>query len=323
MADLRTDERTRLHNLEVNEVSLVPRAANQKKFLLFKSREGKTMDEAIETILQTAIEKEDVLGEWIEKQKLSDKAQNALRGASRLMSAFRDELPDDAMQKIAEMTGYDASVQKTKHDPEEDERKRREEEEKKKRSQKTLHRDNEGEDGKMKNKTLSKEDISAMPEEVRKAVETLQGQSENLQKAHDAAVQKSEEFASALKIERNARLLKEHVERAETDYADLPSMSAADLGALMKNLAEKAPDEAAKIAELLKSTSEVVAKSAMFDELGRNIAKTGANDAWTAIQAKANEYMAKGDFKSEAQAIDKVLKLHPDMYQRYLNDSTN
>jgi hypothetical protein len=96
-----------LHDLKVEEVSLVPKGANRKRFLILKALGGDAMsDDMLSRILDTHVENEWHIDEVLKAQGLSEKATNAVKGALRLLNAFRDELPNDILNTLASLAGY-------------------------------------------------------------------------------------------------------------------------------------------------------------------------------------------------------------------------
>lgn len=106
----------RLTDIEVEEVSLVRRAANRRKFLLLKEDD---VDELVE-LLKLALENEDDVDEALGKAKLSDKAAKAVKGALKLLNAYKDELPDDILKTLADLGGYGYAEPEKKGDDEDD-----------------------------------------------------------------------------------------------------------------------------------------------------------------------------------------------------------
>lgn len=92
----------KLRHIRVEEVSLVRRAANRRKFLLLKED---TVEELI-ALLKLALENEDQIDQELAKAKLSAKAINAVKGALRLLSAYKDELPTNILNTLAKLGGY-------------------------------------------------------------------------------------------------------------------------------------------------------------------------------------------------------------------------
>lgn len=108
-----------LSDLDAGEVSLVPKAANKRKFLLMKMDEDPVMDEEMVTefdeeimkaelveALATPLEDEDVImKELLEKGTLSPQALQAVRGMVRLSRGLEGELPGNFMDMLRGMMG--------------------------------------------------------------------------------------------------------------------------------------------------------------------------------------------------------------------------
>lgn len=92
----------KLRHIRVEEVSLVRQAANRRKFLLLKED---TVEELI-ALLKLALENEDQIDQELAKADLSAKATTAAKGALRLLSAYKDELPATIMVTLAKLGGY-------------------------------------------------------------------------------------------------------------------------------------------------------------------------------------------------------------------------
>jgi len=63
------------------------------------------VDELLE-LLKLDLENEDQVDETLQKAKLSDKALKAVKGALRLLNAYKDELPKDILNTLARLGGY-------------------------------------------------------------------------------------------------------------------------------------------------------------------------------------------------------------------------
>ena len=109
-----------LSDLDAGEVSLVPKAANKRKFSLLKMEDPSTMDEEmsaqfneeimkaeLDEVLATPLEDEEaVMKELIEKVgALSPRALQAVRGMLRLSRGLEGELPGSFMDMLRGMMG--------------------------------------------------------------------------------------------------------------------------------------------------------------------------------------------------------------------------
>jgi len=108
-----------LSDLDAGEVSLVPKAANKRKFLLMKMEDPSDIDEEMSTefdeeimkaeldeVLATPLEDEDeIMKELLEKGTLSSGAVNAVRGMIRLTRGLEGELPGNFMDMLRGMMG--------------------------------------------------------------------------------------------------------------------------------------------------------------------------------------------------------------------------
>jgi len=275
----------RLKDLDAVEVSLVPRGANKKKFLIFKEVDS-PMEEILKAVLETELENESRVEEVLKAAKLSDKAKGAVKGALRLLNAYKDELPKDIMKTLAELAdyGYPAPTEKAKgkKDEEEDEKKKY-----------GYPAPTKKEDGSY--------DFSSIPEEVRPAVEALW-------KEQQEAVKKAEELEKVLKEERDKQLRKEYIQKA------------ADFGLVLKGLAEKAPEEYAKLEGVLKAANEAIEAGALYAEVGRGGAPAG-DSAVAKVEAMAAGLVQKDANLSRADALAKVLAENPQLYEQYRKET--
>ncbi len=125
-----TETITALTDLETVELSLVKRGANRKRIAYAKSEEGmEQMEEIVKAVLELELDNEKAVTAAFKKAELSEKGQEAVRGALRMFSAFKDELPKDVMKMFADLSGNELPVEKALHDPEEDAKRKKKEEE--------------------------------------------------------------------------------------------------------------------------------------------------------------------------------------------------
>lgn len=287
----------RLKDLDVIEVSLVPKGANRRRFLLFKSEEEEDpMEEILKAILETPLENEAKVEEVLKAANLSEKAKGAVRGALKILSAYKDELPKDIMKTLAGLAGYGypEPTQKQKGKDDDDDKKKK-----------------YGYPAPVKKEDGSW-DFSGVPEEVRPMVEALW-------KEHLEEVKKREELERVLKEERDKQARKEFIQKAATEFASLPTKPE-EFGLVLKGLAEKAPEEYAKLEGVLKAADEAIRKSALFSEIGCS-GGFGGGTAMTKIEAAANSLVQKDANMTREQAIAKALEVHPELYTEYLQET--
>ena len=275
----------RLSDLDVVEVSLVPKGANRKKFLLMKEVNGMDMEELYKIVMETELEDEDKVDEVL-KAELSDKAANAVKGALRLLNAYKDELPKNIIKTLADLIGYGY--------PEPAEKAKKDEEEYGYPKPKVKK-----EDGSL--------DLEAIPEEVRPAIEALW-------KEHEEAVRKAEELEARLQEERDRQLTKEFVAKA----AEFRNLSAKpdDLGPVLKRISELSAEDYGLIESVLKAADEALEGNRLLEEIGSGMS---GGEIMGEVEGLAQQLVQKDGLTHE-QAVDRVLTMHPELYRRYLTE---
>lgn len=165
---------------------------------------------------------------------------------------------------------------------------------------------------------------SALPEDVRQYIEELEKKAgeankmpEEITKQLDDLKKRADAAEAELKKERDERLTREYVAKAQ-GFANL-SVNPQEFGAVLKALAEKCPDEYAKIEATLKAADEAVGKSALFDERGRP--GVSAASAMGKIEAAAAELRKADPTLTQAQAVEKVLDQNPGLYDEYTRET--
>jgi hypothetical protein len=289
--------------LEVGEVSLVDRAANKRRFLLFK-QEGSTMEEDIlKAVLEADLEDEAQVDEVLKAANISDKGKLAIKGAIRLLQAFKDELPKDVMKTLSGLAGYEYP-EPAKKPPEEP-------------PVKATAKGADGKDGACGTKygPLQKADgtldLEQVPEELRPTVELLF-------KAQQDAVVREAKLETILKAERDLRLTREFVTKAEA-FSHLP-IKPEEFGPVLKTIQEKAPEAYDAIEQVLKAADALIVQAGAFKARGSD-ATTGGKDAWTAIETKARALLQKADNKlTLAKAVDQICQQEPALYAQYLQE---
>jgi hypothetical protein len=119
---------------------------------------------------------------------------------------------------------------------------------------------------------------------------------------------------SIAKHERDERERREWIAKAQslTHINDNPDQ----LGGLLKALHDKAPDEATAVEKLLRAANSQVAKSGLWDEVGR----TGGDFTGTGLDMKVAELRKADPTITKEQAEVKALELDPSLYDEYLSE---
>ena len=273
-----------LRDVEVQFISFVPRGANKKQFLVVKED---VKEDIVKTILETP---DGDLAKALQGAGLEGEGAEALVGAAKVLKAYKDALPEDAIALLAKCAGLALPESMKKDMPNGDG----------KAGEGTGKEKKEGQVG----GDLSKEALEKLDPGVRSLLEKALEE-------RDQATVKADQALSLAKELKDEKVLKEYVEKAE----DLPHLPIEPLkfGPVMKALGEAHPEEFAEVYRLLKAVDAIVEKSALFSEIG----KAGqGNSAEAQIYAKARAMVAKdGDLTFE-EAVEKVMDLEPELYQK-------
>lgn len=293
---------SKLSNLKVVEVSVVPQGANKQEFLILKE-DVLMAGEALEKALKEAGldgKLPDAIAKALEGdvyKGMSEKAVMAIKTAGRMLAAAKEDLPADCMQKVMAEAGmgYPAPVAApaapapvaapaapvipgvpTKK-----------------------------EDGSW--------DYSSVPEAVRPMVQALWKDNQD----KEDRIAKAE--AEVLK-ERDARLTKEFKEEASV-YKNL-GVSADDLGKVLKDLSEKAPEAAKLVRPMLKGIDERLSKSGLTTEVGATgggapVAVPGQTEAEGKIEQIAKGMVEKDGKMNLGQARAAAWQKNPELYTQH------
>jgi hypothetical protein len=309
-----------LTNLDVEWVSLVDRAAvrdpvkqtEPMRFLVWKrdtttskGDEMKFTDELLKQ-LGEPVEKEAALEEFVEKADAGEDVGGALKAAARVLAAHKGDLPEGSLAELCKAVGLEVPTEKA------------ETPELKTAAELVDH---------LKKSEISDEVVAEVEkalEEVTKKAEINKADlpqpvREALEKAESEAAESRREAAEAAKIakaERDARLNKEFVAKAE-GFKGL-AVNAEKFGPILKAANEKLSKEEYEALEtVLRAANNGIETGELFKEQGRG-GVPAAGDAATDLQRKAGE-LKKSDSKlSQAEAEDQVLKSDPDLQARYL-----
>ena len=267
-----------LDEVEIDFISFVPRGANRKKYFLVKE-DRQLKEDILKSILETD---EGEVSRILKEARLEGEAAGVLEAAAKLLKAYRDELPEDALKILAKACGLPESEPVEKKDPK-----------------------NEGEGTEGPAESLSKEAIAKMDPATQAVVKQL---------LVENALTKTEarEARQIVKELKDQQVLKEYVAKAE-GLQNLP-VQPLKLGPIMKTLGESHPREFEEIFKLLKAADAVLEKSELFQEFGKAGAKESSAEGQ--IYAKARGLVAKdGDLTFE-EAVEKVMDLEPELYEK-------
>ena len=272
-----------LGEVEIDFISFVPRGANRKKYFLVKEDRA-LKDDILKSILETD---EGDISRVLKEAGLEGEPAGVLEAAAKLLKAYKDELPDGALQILAKASGLPEPQPATKS-----------------------HTKEEGAgEGKKKDgapgTVLSKDALEKMDPATQAIVKQLQDENE----ATKAEAREARQMAKELKDE---QVLKDYVAKAE-ELQSLP-VQPLKLGPIMKTIGETHPAEFEEIFRLLKAADAVIEKSELFREFGKS--GPGESSAEAQIYAKARAMVAKdGDLTFE-EAVEKVMDLEPELYQK-------
>jgi len=290
-------ELTDLHSMEV---SLVDRGANLKKrFPIFKEKGFMEHEEILKAVLDTEVDEESNFSEWFEKAGVSDKGQGALKSALRILNAYKDELPKDALDKLAAAAGYPAPKAKQKEDEEEEEDRYPKPKEKGKKVSKSA----DGDDAKLPDNFQAI--LKAQKDEI------------------EAVRKESERVKDELKKERDARELEGWIAKAKSELLYFPGKSIEEMGAMLKSLSDSNPELAKAQFESMKTASDALKSSKAFGEsCGSAFGKSASGSALDRIEKMAAglvEKSADPKFTKE-KATSLVLERNPELYTQYRDE---
>lgn len=283
------DNVSRLKDVETLEVSLVPKGANQRDFLLFKNKEGKPMSQ------ESQESKENVNKQDMDMREVAGQVASywdvTTGEALRFLEALNPDEPEDR-RSIATMVSREyeglspVDVMETLSEAE-----------------------GGNPDDYEKGVNITKEDL---PDELKDEVEGLFKQYEQIKK-------ENEEIKQELRKEKEQKRLSEFISKAE-QFDNLP-VNPNEFGKILKNFADSDEEGFQKLMEVLKSADESINQSGLFKERGSSIGDT-ASDAWGKIEKSAEGLMEEKGLSRE-QAINQVMKNNPELYRQYMDEKSN
>jgi|GEM_PF-2976992 len=312
-----------LTNLDVEWVSLVDRAAvrdpieqsEPNRFLIWKrdqSQGGHPMSKLTKELLDQlgdAVEKEDALAKLVEKADNPEEVGSALQGVARLLTAHKADLTPEIVAEVAKAAGLElptpeapeASVFKAENASEVVEA--------------------------LKGADVPESVVKEVEEALAKAAEKAELEKADLPPAVKAALQKAEddrresarkaeEAERIAKEERDTRLNKEFIAKAE-EFKGL-TVKSEEFGPVLKSASEKLEkDEYEALETVLKAADEQIVRGELFKEAGASGSHTPSG-AFEEATKKAEEIRKSDSSLTAEQALEKAFEADPALQERYL-----
>jgi len=287
-----------LFDLEVDEVSFVPKGANEGAHIaIWKMDSGNNDTESADE----NVDKGQPAGSSVHVDVPTDsKKDNKRRRMMRDDDAAGDEMEEDKDVGKIDTSLLPEDVQEYIKTLE------------------TANADLQAEVDKNANPGKTKEGVGSDSSAVLKGL-TPEAQViiAKMQADHADAIAKAERAEASAAFERNVRITKEFVGKAETDYRGLP-LDPQEMGPVLKSLNDTDPTTYEKIDAILKAAASMVKRSRVFDVIGADSAPGASGTSVAKIEARAEEIRkAKPDLTRE-QAIDQAYTENPEAYAAYM-----
>ena len=292
-----------LSDIKARKVSLVPRAANRRTFLLTKSDGGETMDpkilkallngefdDATQAEILKSLETDPDFAAKLSKavEGLDDKGRAIVSALAKILAPHKDSISRDVVDGLADLVGYDPVKKETK-DPAPT-----------------------GGDSPAGKHPLMKEDgtwdLSGVDEAQRPFFKSV------LDAQEKDRIEK-EQLQKDLAEEREIRLRKEYVEKAG-EFTHLPGIEQEGLADVLKAIKEKAPQVYDTVEKVFGSVQKAMEESELWKERGSGGAGF-VGSAEEEINKEAERLVEKDGSLTQAQAVDRVLASRPDLYKKY------
>jgi len=139
---------------------------------------------------------------------------------------------------------------------------------------------------------------------VEKELTDLRKELEDARKAHTSLVEERE-MEKALS--------------ASHRWAILPELNPNEFAPVLRSLRAADPDGAEKVEEIFTAASVALSEAGVLKELGTDASPAG-EDAYSIIEAQAQELVNSGEFETMAKAISTVAERQPELYSRYMTE---
>jgi hypothetical protein len=331
--------RTKMKNADIKKVDFVPAGAQQdSRISIFKSDEtilGKIV-EAITKIFSSNVEKVDHIDLLDSTLKLhnqistilksdSDNKNELIQGTIDQYAAGLSDIAkiiidsEDCMKKLqSTVEKLGIKIESNQQDKTVDNNVNKQ----------------EGSEGKVSeiNKSALPQDvqdyIKDLEEKVAKAAQTptngtediYKGLPENVAKVLKETITKNQDMEKQIAKMADEKIEKTYIDKA-AEFKHL-NVKPEEFGLVLKKFAIADADAYTKLETVLKSANEAIEKGGLFQEIGTaNGASvvTSKEEAWNEIKKLATAKVTKGESKTEAEAIEEVLKTAEGrkLYARY------
>ena len=327
---------TALTDVETLEVSLVPQGANMKKrFPVLKSAEKKEMSDILHAVIDAPSSEDTKFDQVVKSSKLGENAEagEALKGAMKILNAYSDSIsPEDAIGVMAEGFGIQKGEYKKadEEEDEEEEKAEKEEEEEEEEAEVKVEMaeeeeekaedEDEEEEAEKAEDEEEEEDEEKIEKSLKSLPKNVRKQMTSLFKSQRQAIAKAAKLEKALKVERDERLRKEFVEKAQKEFPYIPGKSPEEVGLMLKTLHAVAPTVAKDVETIFKSVSATIEKTGLLKELGSGMSGGGdSSSAYGKLDGMARGAISKSG-GSYAKAFETAMNQNPELYSQYLDE---
>ena len=284
-----------LTGVDTREVSLVRRGANNKRFMLSKSKEkDMELNELIEQVLKTAAEGEEGLRERLKEKGASQEEIDLAIANYRMQNGFKDKVSKATMAEVSKAAGMveEPEVPSAPNPGEAPAAPPVEEE--------NPHDEQPTEETPV-------EMPADAPEEVKKAWDAQK----------DAITKMQERIAKAEEFEREV-VRKEYVAKCAAEYSHLPGMNSEDMGAMLQKAYGVSKEFGEQLEKTWKGAATVVEQAEVLKSVGKPVGpEVGtAEDKIEQLAKKASEDSDVSIQKARAGVYEE----NPELYEQYLEE---
>ena len=269
------------------------------------------MSDTLHAVLDAPSSSDEHFEQVIKSAELDGEGGDAIRGAMKILSAYSDVV-DPAKAAALVVKAFSEKAE----DEDEDEKK---EEEAEKAEEEEAPKPDEAVD---EEEAVEEEAVEELDEEEKRKslTKSLDGVPSAIRKELERVWKANADLEKVLKQERDEKSRKEFVEKAASDYPNLPGITSDELGLIMKTLHDLDGQVAGKLEQVLKAANTAIASGDVFAEMGTN-AEGGSGSAYGRLDSIAKELVSKSaGSKSYAKSFEQALTENPDLYSTYLNE---